>query len=1677
MRVFSIVLVCLQLSILTFSQSPGDIDLSFGIDGKVVTYFDAPANYQSSRSYSIKTYGSRIYMGGVSYKDGTGYLTCAAYTLDGELDSSFSDDGKLQNLLAEGQGSAMDIQNDGKILVAGSGNDQFIVTRINPDGTLDADWNHTGVATWDVTNQYDRPTHIAIQSDGKVLVGGWSSTNVNDISLVRFNTDGSHDASFASDGVFILDQDGVAQRLGGITLLDNGKILISGGSTVGEGEGLVCKLTSDGIIDSTFAMNGFYFSTQMMRYFTSLCLQPDGKVLITGSKMETTSMDVLRLNPDGSPDLTFGINGYTNTGVHGFGNDIKYHPNNKIVVFGYSFSDRRKFAALVMNSDGSKDMEFGDDGISQIDMENESEDYGRQGEIQHDGKLLITGQVSGSIPEYFAACRIIGPTLAIDQDSDGYDIYSDCNDTDPFINPGQLEIPNNGINDDCDEATTDDLVVIDQARCLEQFHKVAPEPMESPLPHGYAESVSIHGNVAAVGIKLSDSLELDAGLVHVYELADSEWKQVAALYPSTPIPNMNFGTDVHVTENYIFISSRYTWKSEKGGSYILDDQIPGAVYIYKRPDLGWASATETASLHLGANSNEVNMEKLRINHQEDIIALHDDAYLHFFIRKGVEWGEEDTLISFRHDNSAEWIRNVAIHDNLLAITVYDTGSGSDKVYLKSVVNDWTQLEDRMVISRPSSNYFNYGRETILSSDHLLIGNWAMTDSIFLYSSSDDWATLNEKVVLTSQDPLINSWDLINPDELFMNDTLIAIGRKSMSGSNVVSIYKKPASGWSDNMENTMFELPAITTYASGASIAFSPAHMLFAAQLASPTDVLGNSLLFYNIEGNTPLLSSEKSYNEINGTAMNFGQNAVIYENVMAVMTYDNDREIEQKEEVHLHLKNPDGSWQKVNILSPQLTVDQSIGFGSSIAFYNDYLVIGAPGFIEDGFTFPTGRVYVYKKNGDWSNVQMIAELQPSDWQEAVHTDSGIDLSFGYSVAIDKNTIVVAAPGKNLGATEPEDHGVMYVYEKPSWLEWTSGYETAKLLSNHASEYARIGSTLVLQENCIITPHYWATKYGHALISVFKKPASSWKDTVETYVHQIEYTGSRTFNQGQIVVDGEFLFVGDPIYRNAQDGHLGRIFIFRKSGKNWSKIEKINTLTYRQGLFPNNPISPFPVRKIGLGLTFSVVDNILIAGLDYMGGRLSPHDNLKGKVMVYQALDPGWEKVNILTELESDNNFTQDGFGYRVMSNKDDIIICAPSDDSKAGINSGAVYNFSMSPTLRFQEPVCVDNGKVNLAAYPEGGIWSGPGIVDGSENLFYPDIAGAGIHELTYTTQNCSYDGKINITVKARDKPIFKHPLDMEICENGKVTLEVDAVGEAFYRWYFKPETASERELITENSALIQAIAPGNYWVESHNVLCPDVSDTVVVKFTPNPISIVQPLAICDPQEKEEIEFMPLGGNWLSFAVDEDNRIIPSKLRLGQNELVYEFEASPSCTFLDTIMVEYDPLSDDGTVYNSQEICPDDIASIELNMLPDSKYFLHKVNGNFSEELLEIASSPCYIENEGEFYIEVKKHSCSNSSNIFQITYLGDSLFIPNVVTDNGDHMNDKFQIYVENVQSISVSIFNRYGKLLFDEDDYNSTWPDKKLPTGTYFYECYFNTTCNSNMSMAKGWIQLLR
>lgn len=164
-------------------------------------------------------------------------------------------------------GYALALQPDGKIVVGGyavdlaNGDKEFALVRYNYDGSLDTTFNGTGKVVTDFNGTSDRVWGVALQSDGKIVAVGETVSAVfpgtNDIALARYNTDGTLDTTFNATGKVTTDHGAGANNAAYAVALSGTSIIVVGYETVsGNNDFMVARYTSAGLLDPTFGTLG-----------------------------------------------------------------------------------------------------------------------------------------------------------------------------------------------------------------------------------------------------------------------------------------------------------------------------------------------------------------------------------------------------------------------------------------------------------------------------------------------------------------------------------------------------------------------------------------------------------------------------------------------------------------------------------------------------------------------------------------------------------------------------------------------------------------------------------------------------------------------------------------------------------------------------------------------------------------------------------------------------------------------------------------------------------------------------------------------------------------------------------------------------------------------------------------------------------------------------------------------------------------------------------------------------------------------------------------------------------------------------------------------------------------------------------------------------------------------------
>ncbi|MEO6327838.1 MAG: T9SS type A sorting domain-containing protein [Ginsengibacter sp.] len=352
---------------------------------------------QSAKSVAIQSNGKIVVAGDV-WNGSNSDFAVIRYNRDGSIDNTFSGDGiAVKDFGHTDLANAVAIQTDGRILIAGSTNGNFGVIRYNINGTLDNTFDSNGAQTTDFGGTEDNATAIAIQGNGKIIVGGYAGNgNNNNFAVLRYHINGSLDNSFSGDGKLVSDFGSSNDYANSIVIQSDGKVMALGYTISGTNTYVAAaRYNTDGTPDDTFDGDGKLIDhvNQGSTFYAATIIQSDGKILAAGHTWNGSNYDfaLVRYNTDGSLDNSFSGDGKQVTDF-GSSNDyakaIAIQSDGKILLAGRGGNT---LALARYNSDGSLDNSFSGDGKRTDNFG--SSDSAVSITIQPDGKILAGGSV------------------------------------------------------------------------------------------------------------------------------------------------------------------------------------------------------------------------------------------------------------------------------------------------------------------------------------------------------------------------------------------------------------------------------------------------------------------------------------------------------------------------------------------------------------------------------------------------------------------------------------------------------------------------------------------------------------------------------------------------------------------------------------------------------------------------------------------------------------------------------------------------------------------------------------------------------------------------------------------------------------------------------------------------------------------------------------------------------------------------------------------------------------------------------------------------------------------------------------------------------------------------------------------------------------------------------------
>ena len=325
-------------------------DPTFGAGGRVVTAL-SPYN-EAALAVAVQPDG-KIVVAGYTYGSGAGtadflVVRCLA---DGSLDTSF---GGAGSVLIDFAGSddravAVALRPDGRIVVGGSaavsGFLKFAAAQLLPNGDRDASFGANGITYVSIDRfAHDFPQGMALQADGAIILAGKRQFDdgTTSLVLVRLTANGMLDTSFG-DGGFSIDPSISLNGANAAVVQPDGNIVIGGHQRQIKDDCMLRRYLPNGSLDTSFGASGTVVVSQSCSFIYALALQPNGKIVGVGafntSFLGFADLPVLRLNPDGSPDASFGSNGlrlFSIGTMNDAGLGVALRPSGRIVIGGYT---------------------------------------------------------------------------------------------------------------------------------------------------------------------------------------------------------------------------------------------------------------------------------------------------------------------------------------------------------------------------------------------------------------------------------------------------------------------------------------------------------------------------------------------------------------------------------------------------------------------------------------------------------------------------------------------------------------------------------------------------------------------------------------------------------------------------------------------------------------------------------------------------------------------------------------------------------------------------------------------------------------------------------------------------------------------------------------------------------------------------------------------------------------------------------------------------------------------------------------------------------------------------------------------------------------------------------------------------------------------------------------------
>lgn len=265
-------------------------------------------------------------------------------------------------------------------------------------GSLDNTFNGNGIVTGNYTSGNNSADAMVIQPDGKIIVAGGTGTATNiKVGVSRHNADGTLDTTFATGGKMDFSSGWVKSFILDIKLQQDGKIVMGGyrwnNST---GDFIMVRLNPNGSFDTTFGTNGIAIidggQTEVAESFD---IDSNGDYIISGYVEDDFAMAKVKSN--GTIDTNFGNSGWVITPFSDFAtysfDTLISKIDGRIFLAGMlinGYENKYEYAIAAYRPNGTLDTSFGDEGKLNFHVGIDN-DFGKQILQLDNGQILFAG--------------------------------------------------------------------------------------------------------------------------------------------------------------------------------------------------------------------------------------------------------------------------------------------------------------------------------------------------------------------------------------------------------------------------------------------------------------------------------------------------------------------------------------------------------------------------------------------------------------------------------------------------------------------------------------------------------------------------------------------------------------------------------------------------------------------------------------------------------------------------------------------------------------------------------------------------------------------------------------------------------------------------------------------------------------------------------------------------------------------------------------------------------------------------------------------------------------------------------------------------------------------------------------------------------------------------------------